>query len=145
MRTTSRTFKTIAGITAGAALLAITGCTSMTTSKSTTDRSSGRVHDDKEISSKVKSALDHNPVYKFEEVRVNTFKGVVQLSGFVDTEDQRQKAGEVAKQVGWVHDIVNNISIKPREEYPTATGRATGERGTSSGTDRSVPPTNPNP
>ena len=144
MRTTSKTVKTIIGITAGIALLAITGCVS------TPDRSAGRVLDDKMISSKVKSELDHAAVYKFNDVRVNTYKGVVQLSGFVDTEEQKQKAAEIAKQVGWVRDIVNNISLKPKDEYPTATGRATGERGTAVGTDRSIPPsrpadTNPNP
>ena len=92
------------------------------------------------ISQEVQRELDNAPVYKFVDVHVNTYKGIVQLSGFVDTEDQKQKAGEIARHVGWVRDIVNNITIKPRDEYPTATGRAAGERDTTTGTERSSPP-----
>ena len=132
MRTTSKTKKMIIGATAGLALFAVTGCVSIP------DRSAGRVYDDKRISSKVKGALDDAAVYKFDDVKVNTYRGVVQLSGFVDTEEQKQKASEIAKHVGWVRDIVNSISLKPRDEYPTATGRAAGERETVTGADRSA-------
>src|SRR3954465_2342097 len=94
-------FKTLAGAAAAIAILSITGC------MSTPDRSAGRVLDDKMISSKVKSALDHAAVYKFDDVKVNTYRGIVQLSGFVDTDEQKQKATDIAKQVGWVRDIQN--------------------------------------
>ena len=134
MRIKPQTLKVIVGATAALALFAVTGCVS------TPDRSSGRVLDDKMISSKVKGELDRAPVYKFTDVKVNTYKGVVQLSGFVDSEEQKQKATEIARHVGWVRDIVNNISLKPKDDYPTATGRAAGERETSVGTDRSSPP-----
>ena len=121
-------------------MFALTGCIS------TPDRSAGRVLDDKLISSKVKKELDNAPVYKFTDVKVNTYRGVVQLSGFVDTEDQKQKAGEIAKQIGWVREVMNNISLKPREEYR---GRAPGEREVTTGTERSYPttptPANPAP
>src|SRR6185503_13263883 len=124
MRMTPKTIKLIVAPIAALALCAMTGCVS------TPDRSAGRFLDDKMISSKVKSELDHSTVYKFDDVHVNTYRGVVQLSGFVDTEDQKQKASEIARRVGTARDIVNNISLKPRDEYSTATGRAAGERDT---------------
>jgi hyperosmotically inducible periplasmic protein len=134
------------GAVAGLGLLAMTGC------MSTPDRSAGRVIDDRMISSKVKNALDDSSVYKFDDVRVNTYKGVVQLSGFVDTEEQKQRATELVRNVPAVREIVNNISLKPRDEYSTAKGRAAGEREvtTGAGTDRTAPPprpadTTPNP
>ena len=102
--------------------------------------------DDKTISSQVRKDLDSSPVYKFGDVQVNTYRGVVQLSGFVDMDEQKQKAGEIAKQVPSVREVMNNISLKPREEYR---GSAAGERETTYGTQRSAPapvtPTTPPP
>lgn len=143
---TPKHLKQMLGATAALALIVITGCSTPATS----DRTAGRASDDKAISAQVKTSLDRAPDYKFTEVQINTYKGVVQLSGFVDTEMQKQRAGEIAKQVGWVRDVVNNITLKPKDEYPTATGRAPGERSTTTGADRSVTPTrpadtNPNP
>ena len=125
MQTIPKILKPVAGLAAALAIIATAGC------MSTADRSSGRVLDDKMITSKVKGALNDAKIYKFDDVKVATYKGVVQLSGFVDTEEQKQKAGEIAKRVDWVRDIVNNISLKPRDEYPTPTGRSSGERNTS--------------
>src|SRR2546427_5381645 len=103
----SKTLKIMVGLCSALAMFALTGCIS------TADRSAGRVLDDKLISSKVKKELDGAPVYKFTDVKVNTYRGVVQLSGFVDTEEQKQKAGDIAEQVGWVREVMNNISLKP--------------------------------
>ena len=122
------------GVAAAFALLAMAGCIS------TPDRSAGRVLDDKMIASKVKGALNDAKIFKFDDVKVATYKGVVQLSGFVDTDEQKQKAGEIAKRVDWVRDVVNNISLKPHDEYPTPTGRASGERNTSTSSDATTAP-----
>jgi hypothetical protein len=103
------------GLAASMAILALTGC------QSTSDRSVGRKLDDRIVNSKVKDALSHEPMYKFPEIRVMTYDGVVQLSGFVNSEEQKNKAGELAKKVEGVHDVINNISLKP-----TATGRDSG-------------------
>jgi hyperosmotically inducible protein len=84
------------------------------TVKSSSDSTTGEYIDDKSLTSRVNSALGNNPDYKFEEVSVTTLKGTVQLSGFVDTSDQKTKAGEIAKQVQGVQDIVNNITVKER-------------------------------
>lgn len=139
MDTKGKVFKTLAGASAAIAIFGLSGCLS------TPDRSAGRVLDDKMITSKVKGALDGSPVYKFDDVKVATYKGVVQLSGFVDTEDQRRKAGDVSKRVEWVREVVNNITVKPQGEMPTPTGRSTtGERtGTDASTSSSTVTTQP--
>jgi osmotically-inducible protein OsmY len=105
------------GLAASMAIMALigTGC------ESTSDRSDGRQLDDRIVNSKVKDALEDHPTYKFPEVRAMTYGGVVQLSGFVNTEDQKQKAGEIARRIEGVHEVINNISMKP-----TATGRESG-------------------
>jgi len=125
MQTKDTLFKTITAATAAIGIFALTGCLS------TSDRSAGRVIDDKMITSKVKGALKDSPTYKFDDVKVATYKGVVQLSGFVDTDEQKTRAGDVVKRVDWVRDVVNNITIKPHDDFPTPTGRSTtGERST---------------
>jgi len=136
MQTIPKILKPVAGAVAALAILAMAGC------MSTPDRSAGRVLDDKMIASKVKGALNDAKIYKFDDVKVATYKGVVQLSGFVDTEEQKQKAGEIAKRVDWVRDVVNNISLKPRDDYPTPTGRSSGERNGTTSSDATTAPSN---
>ena len=60
----------------------------------------GRVVDDSVITGKVKAALVADPMTKAHQISVETFKGVVQLSGFVDTSEARSRATQVAKGVG---------------------------------------------
>ena len=134
MQTIQKILKPVAGLAAALAIIATAGC------MSTADRSSGRVLDDKMITSKVKGALNDARVYKFDDVKVATYKGVVQLSGFVDTEEQKQKAGEISKRVEWVRDVMNNISLKPRDEYPSPTGRSSGERNVDTSTHTTTAP-----
>ena len=76
------------------------------------NRSTGEYIDDKSVTSRVKSALNSNPEYKFDEVNVVAFRGTVQLSGFVNTSAQKSKAAQIAKTVQGVKDIENNISVK---------------------------------
>ena len=76
-------------------------------------RSTGEYIDDKAISRRVKSALNDNAEYKFSDVHVDSFKGTVQLSGFVTTGDQKRKAGDIAERVDGVKKVENNITIKP--------------------------------
>jgi hyperosmotically inducible periplasmic protein len=86
----------------------LTGC-------STGDRykqSTGEYIDDHGLSSHVKSALGEDTQYKYEDVNVVTFKGVVQLSGFVNTSDQKSRAGDIASKVNGVTEVKNNITIK---------------------------------
>jgi osmotically-inducible protein OsmY len=75
-------------------------------------QSTGEAIDDHGISMRVKSALSNDAEYKYDDVDVTTFKGTVQLSGFVNTSAQRSRAGELAKGVEGVKDVVNNITVK---------------------------------
>ncbi len=63
------------------------------------ERTTGQKVDDKEIGGRVKDALDNNVAYKFPDVKVNVYEGRVQLSGFVATRDQKNKAEEIAKSL----------------------------------------------
>jgi osmotically-inducible protein OsmY len=75
-------------------------------------QSTGEAIDDHATSMRVKSALGDDAEYKYAQVEVKTFKGVAQLSGFVDTRAQKSHAGEIAKNVAGVREVENNISIK---------------------------------
>lgn len=112
------------GMTAAVAVMALTGCKMMENSHSG-GRTAGRVLDDKTITAKVSEKLENEPVYKFSNVDVKTFDGIVQLSGFVATNDQKQRAGELAQSVDGVTRVVNNITMKPpmNQNQMAPTGR----------------------
>ena len=74
----------------------------------TKDRSTGQYMDDRSTARRVKSELKHNPIYKFEDVSVNTYRGVVQLNGWVTQPEQKQIAERIAKNTPGVVDVVNN-------------------------------------
>ena len=76
------------------------------------DRSTGQYIDDKSLTVRVHDALSDNPEYKFSNVNVNIYRGTVQLSGFVDTSDQKSKAGDIARGVQGVKDVDNQITVK---------------------------------
>lgn len=75
-------------------------------------QSTGERIDDKGDSTRVRSALSEDTQYKYEDVKVQTFKGVVQLSGFVNSRDQKNRAGDLAKKVEGVKEVENNITVK---------------------------------
>jgi hyperosmotically inducible periplasmic protein len=105
----------VTGTSAVIAVSALTGCKS----SSSSDRTAGREMDDRAISDKVAQKLKNEPVYKFTEVDVRTFGGVVQLAGFVNSEDQKRRAGELAETIPGVTRVINNISMKPEGLTPT--------------------------
>jgi hyperosmotically inducible protein len=76
------------------------------------EQSTGEHIDDRATSMRVKHALGEDPQYKYSMVEVKTFKGVTQLSGFVDSGDQKKRAAEIAKRAEGVREIQNNISVK---------------------------------
>ena len=69
--------------------------------------------DDTVITTKVKAALAKDPVVSAFAVGVDTYKGVVQLNGFVSTEAERDRAEVVASRVTGVTSVDNNLSLKP--------------------------------
>jgi hyperosmotically inducible protein len=83
------------------------GCASTATKAST-----GEYIDDSVITTKVKAALVRDDSTPGSAIKVETFKGVVQLSGFVDTAPQKVEAGVVAGRIEGVKEVVNNITVK---------------------------------
>ena len=79
---------------------------------SRTRESTGEYIDDSAITTKVKAALLAEPGIRSYQISVETFKGVVQLSGFVDTQQQKSKAGEIVWSVDGVRSVKNNILVK---------------------------------
>jgi hyperosmotically inducible protein len=75
------------------------------------DKSAGDVVDDNTINASVKSALIGNKTTKAHDINVETYKGVVQLSGFVDSADQKTEAEKVAAGVDGVKSVKNDISV----------------------------------
>lgn len=84
-----------------------TGCASTPTRAST-----GEYIDDAATTTKVKAALVKDPLVKALDVNVETFKGTVQLSGFVDNAEQKAQAEAVAKTVQGVSMVKNNLALK---------------------------------
>jgi osmotically-inducible protein OsmY len=80
-----------------------------------TRASTGEMIDDSVITAKVKTELIRDEFVKARDVNVDTFRGTVQLSGFVEREEQKQRAGEIARQINGVRDVVNNITVKAQE------------------------------
>jgi hyperosmotically inducible protein len=90
-----------------ATIMGMTGCAGDRYHEST-----GESIDDTAITARVKSALGHDPMYKYPEVRVTTFKGIVQLSGFVDNRAQKGAAELLAKNIEGAKSVENNIIVK---------------------------------
>jgi osmotically-inducible protein OsmY len=89
------------------ALLFSLGCASTPTKEGT-----GEYVDDSVVTTKVKTAIFNEPTLKSAEIGVETFKGVVQLSGFVSSQSDINKAVEVARGVAGVTSVQNAMRIK---------------------------------
>ncbi len=89
------------------ALLFSLGCASTSTQEST-----GEYLDDSVITSKVKAAIFNDPNLKSLEINVETFKGVVQLSGFVNSDTAINRAIEITRNVKGVKSVKNDMRIK---------------------------------
>jgi len=79
---------------------------------SPTRESTGEYVDDSVITTKVKSLLAADDFLKSFQIGVETFKGEVQLSGFVDSQNAVNKAIEITKSVKGVRSVKNNLIVK---------------------------------
>lgn len=77
-----------------------------------TTESTGELLDDSVITLKVKYALAQDPGLKVLQIHVNTFKGLVQMSGFVDNQQMVAHAGALAADIGGVKSVQNNLIPK---------------------------------
>jgi osmotically-inducible protein OsmY len=93
----------LVGLLAGS----VTACAGSRTSEST-----GEYVDDSVISNKVRAQLVGDKDLNVFQIDVTTFKGDVQLSGFVDTSAKKEKAGAVAAAVNGVKAVHNNLIVK---------------------------------
>jgi osmotically-inducible protein OsmY len=93
-------------------LAAMLGLTVAACAPTRTRESAGEVVDDSVITAKVKAALVKEPDTKAYQIQVDTFRGVVQLSGFVDSTQARSKAVSVARTVGGVKEVRNSLEVK---------------------------------
>jgi len=87
--------------------LAMVACASTRTQKSP-----GEAVDDSVTTGRVKAALIADPVTKAHQIDVETFKGTVQLNGFVDTAASKERASQVAKSTKGVTAVHNNLTVK---------------------------------
>jgi osmotically-inducible protein OsmY len=100
-------FTHISVLVAAVALTALAGCASSQKHEST-----GQYVDDTAITTKVKAAIFNEPTLKSAEINVETFKGRVQLSGFVSSRANIDRAVAVAQGVGGVTSVGNDMRLK---------------------------------
>ncbi len=104
MQFTTKRFATILSVLA---LVSLFGCVSTDTREGT-----GEYIDDSVITAKVKHALLHTAGLKSGEINVETFKGVVQLSGFIRSQADIDLSQEVARGVNGVKSVKNDMRVK---------------------------------
>jgi osmotically-inducible protein OsmY len=93
-----------------AALMAsalVAGCSS-----TPTQQAAGEAVDDGVVTAKVKAALVADPVTKAHQINVETFKGTVQLSGFVESDEARSRALQLARDVDGVKKVKDAMEVR---------------------------------
>lgn len=88
-------------------MLLVIGCAS-----SATESSTGEMIDDTVITTKVKAAIFQDDELSASEINVETFKGVVQLSGFVSDRSDVPRAAVVARGIAGVVSVRNSLAVK---------------------------------
>lgn len=100
-------FKRISTLFLAIVLFSMLGCASTAKQEGT-----GEYIDDTVITTKVKAAIFNEPMLKSTEINVETFKGAVQLSGFVSSDASIKKAVEVTRSVKGVTSVKNDMRVK---------------------------------
>jgi len=90
-----------------ALMLSVLGCASQSE-----PQSPGAYMDDSWITTKVKTAILNEPSLKVMQINVETYKGAVQLSGFVDSAASQAKAVEIARAVQGVTSVNNDMRLR---------------------------------
>jgi osmotically-inducible protein OsmY len=105
-----KTFDSVRIVLLGLAVvlsLSVSGCAGSRRHEST-----GEYVDDVWLTARVKTSILGDARVKFLQIHVETFKGVVQLSGFVDSEAAAERAVELARKVGGVRQVNNSLIVK---------------------------------
>jgi osmotically-inducible protein OsmY len=99
-------------------LVFLTGCATdngkPTTKGEEASQTADAYMDDSMITTKVKTAIFNEPGLDSGEITVETYQGVVQLSGFVESQNDINRAVEVARQVEGVKSVKNDMQLKSR-------------------------------
>lgn len=98
---------TLATAIAATALLGTIAC-----SATRTQRAPGEQVDDAVLLTNVKTALVADPATEGNEINVDVNRGIVQLNGFVDSDNEKSTAGKLARNVDGVKDVENNLRVK---------------------------------
>ncbi len=112
MKTTTLILKRTPALLLAVTLLALSlpafsGC-----NKEPAERTATEKQEDQKLAEKVRATFATSQSFKFPDVQVAAFKGTVQLSGFVVSDDQKQAANALAKSVPGVQNVENEISLK---------------------------------
>lgn len=107
MKTINKTSSCCVAALFAGMLLVVAGCAS-----TASQRSTGETVDDGVLTSRVKTALIKNDQTKARQIDVETYKGEVQLNGFVDTAAEKSAAATTAKGVQGVQSVKNNLQIR---------------------------------
>jgi len=95
-------------IIALALVAALAGCSS-----TAHDRSTGQVVDDAALTAKVKASIAEEDNVATTSVNVTTYRGAVQLSGFVESEEAKRRAENAARDVEGVREVYNDLRVAP--------------------------------
>ena len=106
MKSTLRSITAVLVLGTTAALFT-SGCAGTASSQSTGERI-----DDATTTTRVKAAFAKDPGVKALDVKVDTFKGTVQLQGFVDSAEEKARAEQIARGIQGVMNVQNNLSVK---------------------------------
>lgn len=104
-----KNFKFATPLIAALMLSSIVGCASTASDK---HESAGQYIDDAAVTTGVKAAIVKEPSLKVAEINVETYKGVVQLSGFVSSAENIATATSVARTVNGVKSVKNDLRLK---------------------------------
>jgi hyperosmotically inducible protein len=107
-------WRSLSGVVVVFAVMGLIGC------QSTTGKTAGENISDASISTAVQSKLTSDRVSNFTRVDVDTERGVVNLSGVVQSSEQKARASELARQVNGVKRVNNNLQV---QDQPAKTGK----------------------
>lgn len=107
-------WRSLSGVVVVFAVMGLIGCQSMT------GKAAGENISDASISTAVQSKLTSDRVSNFTRVDVDTERGVVNLSGVVQSSEQKARASELARQVNGVKRVNNNLQV---QDQPAKTGK----------------------
>jgi len=94
-----------------ASLFLVSGC--LSTNSRLSESEPVKYVEDSVLTAKVKTAILSQKGFEGLSIHINSYKGVVQLSGFVDTDVNKELAGQIARNVDGVTELVNNLIVKP--------------------------------